>query len=134
ELRLVAHLDEEEEERRRPEDASGAKLLVLLLEAIGDQRPAGHGDEGDGEDPAHAVRPDGPHEPRADGTGRRMIEKGRREDSRDDGPRALETRGGAEREERGLVADRGDGDDSSRDQQRLERQARATPPRPRARS
>jgi hypothetical protein len=39
-------------------DASGAELLVLLLEAIGDQRPARHRDEGDGEDSsACAPRP-----------------------------------------------------------------------------
>ena len=83
-LRLVADLDEEEGDQRGEEGSRLARRLRALVGLVGDQAPARHDDEGDGEHPAHRLGADPGRDLGADPGGERVVGQRGAKDAEDD--------------------------------------------------
>ncbi|MPN20554.1 hypothetical protein SDC9_167933 [bioreactor metagenome] len=89
---------------------------LVVVELVRHQDPAGHGQEGQAEHPAHYVGADQMGDPGPHRTGGGAVEHGGDEDAGDDRPGALEAGGRDEGEQLGFVADFSEGDDAGGDE------------------
>src|SRR4030095_8245231 len=96
-------------EQRTPASRRGRLGRVVRYE-----RPDPERDEPDGERPGERGRRAPARDPHPGGGGQRVIEGRRDQDTEHDGPRAAESRGEGERDQLGLVAHLGEGDDEKR--------------------
>ena len=117
-LGLVTNFDDEKGDGRCNEGAMARRRIINGVKLVGDQRPAGHGDErsGDGIVEPDALQPAGQRHPGPGGE--RMIGERGDQDSGDDRPGCAKTGGQYDGEQLRFVAHFGEGNDSARGEQR----------------